>query len=310
MSNKKRKLKGKQSPKGVLRGDLKSGQIRWRKRDLELIEKEISNFNKRLYRQQKKNGSKDGLPERQAKPRAVEDIQTRVEFNRYISDLRAFNAKTAELRTSKGGTTAAKWFFDKVNRDVSRGDKEAKAVYDYINNQEVKQGNKGTGMIKRYGFGTIKEINSRPLGQGRNIEDMKPDEFWPYAHYVDRRIHRSYQREKQLKMIENYMRGLYRMGYSSELIDLIASVPPEKFLEIIETDVYAKFDWIYDPAGVEVAEAKIREAFAPYFTERSYFTPSQIDWMKEDVIAKMMDGYYGRAYENSSRKYSFKKGRK
>ena len=304
-----RKIRGKTTAKGTLTGDnIRKPPIRWRKRDLELIEREITNFNKRLYRQQKKNRGDIILPERQTKTKAVASIKTRAEFNRFIDDLRRFNAQTAKAVKLADGTTVTQWRMDRVKRYQDEGNKEYQGVIDFINESEVFQAGKGTGTIKKYAFGSVKEVVSRPIE--RDTEKMKMDEFLSYERYVEMRLTANYKLEKQKKMMENYIRGLARANFPDELIEFISRVPPQEFLKIIETDVTAQFSFIYDPIELSKKAEQIKLAFEPYVTDNSFFTYDEVFEIKKDVKAKTDMGYYGRAYDNAHRKYHWKKRKK
>lgn len=301
-----RKIRGKTSAKGTLTGDnFREPPIRWRKRDLETIEREITNFNKRLYRQQKKNDGSVILPSRQSKTRAVESIKTRAEFNRFISDLKNFNAKTAKTVTLADDTKITQWQRDKTERDRAEWNKDKVRTVDHLNDLEIKQGGKGTGTIKKYGFGDLKEVSTRP--DEREIEKMKADEFFKFADIMEKRLTLNYKLDRQRQLVENYLRGLIRVGFSDDLINLISTVPPDKFLEIIESDVYAQFSFIYDPIELAAKEEQIRNAFAPYASTTSYWQNDDIEKIAEDVVTKLNAGYYGRDYENRNRKYHWKR---
>lgn len=304
-----RKISGKRSQQGSYTGDnARTGQIRWRKRDLEKIERTINNFNKRLYRQQKKNTLGVVLPERRKKSVAIKEIQTRAEFNRFIKDLESFTAETAKPVTLPDNNKVTQWQVNRAKKNDARYQKDKEAFQDYLDNKTILIGGKDTGNIKKYSFKTDKEIQR--LSSPRNPEEMKLEEFLKFDSFAERRLLQNYKMGKERKMVENYIRGLMRVGYSDDLIMMIGRVPPEKFLEIIETDTMAEFDFIYDPIELAAREEQIRNAFEAYATDEQYIDFYDIMDIAADVQEKVYQGYYGRDYQNRNRKYRWKKRRK
>ncbi len=298
----KRKITGKRS----IAGEHKQPQIRWRKRDLELIERTINNFNKRLYRQQKKNDGTVMLPERRSKSKAVKEIKTRGEFNQFISDLESFTAKTAKpVKIDK--KYATQWEVDKVRREESEYAVGKKSFKDYLGGKEIFEGGKPTGNIKKYSFISDKEASE--VNTLRDPQEMKDEAFMKFRKWSEQRLLSNYKSGKERAMVENYIKGLMRVGYSDDLIMMIGTIPPEKFLEIIETDTMAEFDFIYDPIELTAREEQIRNAFAPYTTDTQYIDFYDIMDIAELVQERIHEGYYGRHYENEHRKYRWKKRR-
>ena len=300
-----RKITGKRSTSGEY---APAGNIRWRKRDLEKIERTITNFNKRLYRQQKKNDGSVILPERRSKTQAVKGIKTRADFNRFIKDLESFTAKSAQPVTIKDGTTFTQWQVDKAQREDAAYQKKKEAFGDYLDNQTIKKGGEDTGNIKKYAFISDKEFTRAK--DPRSVLEMNKEEALRFFDLAESRMRSTYNYEKQVAMMHNYIRGLTRMGFSDELIDMISHVPPDKFLEIVETDVFAEFDWIYDPTELAAKEEQIYNAFSAYASDEEFISYYDIESIQSDVAEKLANGYFGRHYDNEHRRYRRKNRRK
>lgn len=254
----------------------KQPNIRWRKRDSELLRQEINRFNSRLYYQQKKNPYANWLPERANVSKAVEGIQTRADFNRFISSLRQFNAETAKKVPREGRKATTVWAEKQKDTKEQRLRKQALANKEAANKHreqlakeigemEVYQGTKPTG-IKRAEMGSIKENAVKPLTQ--DIESMNETQLQKFIERTDRMLDANVEQRKKELWQRNYIKGLIREGYPPDIIELIKEIEPDDFAKIVDTNEYATIKFIYDPKELETRAKQIRETWLMYAQKR------------------------------------------
>ena len=274
----------------------KTYNIRWRESDVEKLQRKINNFNQRLYRQQKKKPDAQHLPARKNLKSEAEKVQTRAEFNSLLKALDRFTAKTAQPAKNKNKKSAAKiskWGVQEDIRQQKIHKKREMARAEALKEKEVTQGGKGTGKT-RAEMGKLRE-------QPTNIPiydptTMKQEEWETHRKYVENALKPSYSYEKAMMFQKNYIKGLIRVGMPKDVIDMLQRVDPAKFVEIIETDEYATFDFIYDPAGVAAVADLLRETWADAAGENYAIDSDRESAIETEVETEAMQGYFGRHY--------------
>lgn len=336
----------------------KQPKIRWRKGDTETLRREINRYNQRLYYQKKRHGDSVVLPYRENFTQAKASIETRADFNRYISALRGFNAKNyqapvtddAKLKqvvdnfnkrvtSLEKSTKNANWLPDKVDyqkltekfkdsgdykaaikrysnfnaktakKTITEEGKETSEWYvqeleyvkekvnmdridltAHLGKQEVTFGVEHTG-IRRAEMGKIKNNQVNPVTT--DLRKAKPGTFDYFAQTYENAIYSFHYEDKKKLWHQNYIKGLIRNNYPSDVIELLQRIDTDKFAELIDLDEGATFDFLYDLADESAVMEKVREVWKPYDTGVKQIDVD-IDKMADDVVFEKSLGYEGR----------------
>lgn len=267
--------------------------MRWRENDAELLKRTIRNFNQRLYRQRKKNAEADYLPESYTMERAVSQIQTRSDFKSLIKSLNRFGAKTAKPIKSKRGAKMTEWERkENIRQQKIRKKREEKRAEE-LANMPVTQGGKPTGKT-RAEMGKIKEQPSKiEISDPAN----KSQEEWElHKGFIEKALTPAFTYERAEMWQRNYIKGLIRQGIPQDVIELVQKVNPIDFARIIDTEEYATFDFIYDPAGVAAVAQYLREAWSDAASTEKAISDDVVKMKEEEVETEHATGYDGRRY--------------
>lgn len=282
----------------------KQPNIRWRKRDSELLRQEINRFNSRLYYQEKKNPDANWLPERANFSKAVESIETRTDFNRLISSLRRFTADTAKKVPREGQTATTKWAEKEHKKERRRKEREYKRKEEERNEQrlkraeeigkkEVKQGGIGTG-VTRAEMGRIIENAVKPTH--RDVSKLTDKQLEDALKLIDKQIGPQNLRKKNELFQHNYIKGMIKEGYSPDIIELVKEIDPDDFAIIADTDEYAKLKFVYPVGDNHFGQmAIVRNTWLHYASEKrkawldGYF--EQYPELKETIDQESIDAF-------------------
>ena len=236
-------------------------KIRWRESDLDELQRTIKNYNAKIaYHSKKSPDNAEYLPSKITKKEALEKIETRSEFNRFVNSLQRFSRKGAEeIIKSERGANMTKWAHQEYKLgerlDNARKARELKKLEE----QEVTSRGKGTG-VKRAQMGTIKENSLKP--RHRDPLKMSQKEWDLARSNMDRMLYASYRREKQKRMKENYIKGLIISGFPEDVIEMVRNTPLDDFLEKVINDTEASFDFIYDPIELQVKAQALKRVWS------------------------------------------------
>lgn len=231
----------------------RKSKIRWRESDVKELERLINNFNQKLYRTKKnKPELAEYLPQRMNKADAIASIETRDDLKRLQGQLSRFTQRGAEKPfESSRGLKTTQWAVDEFKRNQRAENIRRAKRKKELGEKEVKRGGQPTG-AKRKEMGKIKENAVKP--SKKNPARMSAEEFEKASKLFEAKMRESYTEEQKRNMQINYIRGLIHEGYSDELANYLTTIPTEKFLEIIDTDETATFDFIYDPINRQTKE--------------------------------------------------------
>ena len=239
----------------------KSSKIRWRDSDTAELQRLIKNFNAKIYREIQKNpDAVNYLPERVKKSEAIKSIQTRSDFNRLTKSLKGFTKKGAEKPVkSSRGATATQWEVDEFKKKQRVVNARRTRERNKLNEKEVKSRGKPTGM-KRGEMGSIKENSLKP--SKKKFDNLSQKEWDKAKANIDKTLNAQYREERKQHMKDNYIKGLQNAGYSDEIVDIVQNTPLDDFLETVDTDTEATFDFIYDPIEQAKKEEALKQVWA------------------------------------------------
>lgn len=258
----------------------KRNKIRWRESDTDELQRIINNYNAKLYRIKKKNPEiAEYLPERASKKKIMGDIETRADFRRITNSLQRFSRRgSEELVKSPRGAKATKYEINEFKIKERAVNAQRTKARKKIEEKEVKIGGKGTGKT-RAEMGSIKENSLKNSNKNFNSKSQKE---WDLARKnIDNQLNRNYILSKQQLMKENYLKGLEENGFLSampEIEDFIRNMDFDKFLETVETDDTATFDFYKDPIAWEARKAKIQASW--YSAYKEYIKDDYIRHLK------------------------------
>lgn len=99
-------------------------EIRWRQSDYVKLGRAVADFNRTVKKLEKENAELL-LPELASYKDLKEKIQSRQGFNEAINDLKALNKESSQkVVTIESGEEVLKWYYDKVNRNAQRRERE------------------------------------------------------------------------------------------------------------------------------------------------------------------------------------------
>lgn len=238
----------------------KKSKIRWRESDLSELQRTIKNYNAKLYRIRKNHPELiEFLPDRVTKKEAVQSIESRADFNRLTKSLQRFSKKGAEKPvTSSRGAKATQWEVDEFKHkqrvENARRTRERKK----IEQQEVLTRGKPTG-VTRAEMGSIKENSLKP--SRKNFNNLSAKEWELAKNNIDKLLNATEREAQKEKMRSNYVKGLIEAGFSDDVIDLVKNIDVDRFVQTVETDQEATFDFIYDPLELAVKNNALKEVW-------------------------------------------------
>lgn len=243
-------------------------KIRWRESDQQELQRAIKNYNAKIRRLEKnKPDMVDFLPQRVTKKSAMEQIESRADFNRVVSSLQRFTVRGAETPVvSSRGAKATQWEVDEFKHkqriENARRTRERKK----LESQEVKIAGKGQGRT-RAEMGSIKENELKP--SRKNFKNMSMEEWKKANALMEKRLRASYGSDKKRIMQVNYMRGLIHAGYDESLVNYIATVPFDTFYKIAMTDEAGTIDFIYDPIALKEKQSALWDVWEEHGTGKN-----------------------------------------
>ena len=233
----------------------KQYQIRIRESDIEKISKTVKNFNARVSYAKKRANEADVefMPPKITVKDALASVETRAEFNRLISKLNRFTAKTAGIvETSKGAKTT-KWMLNEVKREDRRIVRENIKKKEALAQQTPLSRGQEMGNFRPFDEATKNVLRSKE----RNFDNYNQKDFDKAARTIDRMIDASKRREQLKEMRDNYIKGLGERGFldaDPELEKIIRAVSDDEFLLTQQLDDTATFIFYKD----EHAEYDVR----------------------------------------------------
>ena len=252
----------------------KQYNIRWGRSDYSKLSHLVRKVNKKVFEIEVKRPDIAGYQPAMLDYQDVkENIKTRQDFNNFIKKYnRYLREGVEETLKSDRGAVASKWAVREFEIAQRAENTRRRATAKRLGEQDVTIGGKSTG-VKRAEMGKIKENAVRP--SQKKFKNQSQREWDLASRLFDKKMHSTYNDERQQKMIENYVKGLIAEGYNDELIDLMNKIPLSKFLEVVDTDEKATIDFIYDPLELKVKQDSLIEMWEQYADDN---TDNKIDF--------------------------------
>lgn len=240
--------------------------IRWRKSDTAELQRVINNFNAKIYRLRKKKPElAEYLPNTVKKSDIIESIHTRQEFNRTIKSLQRFSQKGAEKPAhSSRGAKATKWEVSELKKKERIVNRELEKQRNALLEKEVTSRGQGTGSTRAQ-MGTLKEVSMKPYNVKFENKTQKEWDLMKTA--IDRQLNESWKAFKKSNMKLNYIKGLEDAGFY-DVAAMVHQMDVDKFIEAVETDTEATFDFIYDPIEWQSKNDALMETWQNALTQK------------------------------------------
>lgn len=263
----------------------KQYNIRWGRSDYSRLSHLVRKVNKKVFEIEVKRPDIAGYqPAMLDYQDAKKDIKTRQDFNNFIKKYeRYLREGVEEIKTSDRGAKATTWAVREFEIAQRAENTRRRATAKRLGEQNVKIGGKDTG-VKRAEMGKIKENAVKP--SQKKFKNQSQREWELASRLFEKKMHSTYNDERQQLMIENYVKGLIAEGYNDELLNLMNKVPLKQFLEVVDTDEKATFDFIYDPLELKAKQDSLIELWEQYVDEE---TDNNINF---DAIMKEVQNEY------------------
>ena len=252
-----------------------------------LINKTISKFNKKLDKVATIENI-DYLPQKLDKS-VKQDIKTPEDFKHFVErHTRFLNEGAENIVTSSRGAKATQWEVDEfyINQDLEN--EKRRKTKEELGNEEVTIANKGTG-VKRAEMGLIKE--NEVNDSQRNFDNMSMKEWKNLSNLFEKKMLSSYSDKMKLNKLTHYCLGLEGQGLG-DLVDMMKQVPLDKFIDMLDTDEIADFDFIYDPINLEVRREKLIELWSEHVDPNTnhileYYGSDENDKQSKEILLRL-----------------------
>lgn len=249
--------------------------IKWREQDVDLLRKQIRNFNRKVDRLMKAGSPevKAALPPKMSMKTARAQISTRSEFNKTIKSISRFTERGSEkLIKTKGGVTAPKFEIKELEARVRTINAERKKRLQRL--PEVPAGN--IPMMGRVEREQLKP--KKPVGK------VKPEGWEKYKRGVYKQSDPNYYKSGDKRYKENYLKA-YREYLGEDDAKIVEQMINENFtdeefvLRALE-DESMSIDYIYDPIQAQVKRQSIyRSLYGNIKGKESFSEKSFNAWM-------------------------------
>ena len=225
--------------------------IRWREQDIDLLRKEIRNYNRKIDRLMKTGAPevKAALPPKMSLKTARSQIKTRSEFNATIKSIKRLTARGSEqIIKTRGGVTAPKFEI-----------KEIEARVRSINARRKQQLSR-LGTIEPGNIPMMGRIREAKLLPKKPVGKIRPEDWEEYKRSVMKQSDKLYSRRMAAQYKANYLKGLEELFSAEEITNIrkkIDKYTDEEFIEMSLSDDVLYVQFYSDPLARETKRSLI-----------------------------------------------------
>ena len=225
--------------------------IRWREQDIDLLRKEIRNYNRKIDRLMKTGAPevKAALPPKMNLKTARSQIKTRSEFNATIKSIKRLTARGSEqLIKTRGGVTAPKFEIKEIEARVRTINARRKQQLSRLGTIEP-------GNIPM--MGRIREAHLQPK---KPVGKIRPEDWKEYKRSVMKQSDNSYRQRMAAQYKANYLKGLEELFDADEIAYIrkkIDKYTVEEFVEMSLSDDVLYVQFYADPLARETKRSLI-----------------------------------------------------
>lgn len=188
-------------------------EIRWRQGDFIKLGRAVAEFNKTIKKLESEN-KKLYLPEQISYSNLKEKIVTRQGFNEAINDLKAINKESSQkIVTIESGEEILKWYYDKVNRNAQRRERELINQLAGMNTPEMKKAKPYRSDEEKQARAELKNLRSlwkKSKFVDGNKKDITKGERQKRANKILENNDRDATRRKEKLYFKNYKKTMRR----------------------------------------------------------------------------------------------------
>lgn len=241
--------------------------IKWREQDVDLLRKQIRNFNRKVDRLMKAGTPevKAALPPKMSMKTARTQISTRAEFNKTLKSISRFTERGSEqLIKTKGGVTAPKFEI-----------KELEARVRSINAHRKKRLEK-LPPIPPGNLPMMGRVEREQLKPRKPVGKIKPEGWEKYKRSVYKQSAPEYYKEGDKRYRENYLKG-YRDNLGAENAKIVEKIikdnfTDEEFFLMSITNEKLSIDYTYDAIQAEARRQAIYRELYAHITKTDSFS--------------------------------------
>lgn len=235
--------------------------MKWRKSDEIELKRLIKNFNNKLRRVKNKHPENYKIyPKNYRFSDLKDNIITRQDFNRIISELKLFSERGKEdIITNSHKVKAMIWELEVENMRVKLINKERARELKKINKINITIGGKKieTASITI----TKRELSPKKF----NFDRMySRNEFEMFKKTTEKQVTSNYWFNIQNKYVDNYIKALVNVfspSQAAELIKVINQIPLEYMIELYHREMLGNIDYIYEPQEQGIKFEYLMEMF-------------------------------------------------
>ena len=225
--------------------------IRWREQDVDLLRREIRNYNRKIDRLMKTGAPevKAALPPKMSLKTARSQIRTRSEFNATIKSIKRLTARGSEqIIKTRGGVTAPKFEI-----------KEIEARVRTINARRKQQLSR-LGTIEQGNIPMMGRVRDAHLQPKKPVGKIRPEDWKEYKRSVMKQSDNSYRQRLAEQYKANYLKGLEELFSAEEITNIrkkIDKYTDEEFIEMSLSDDVLYVQFYSDPLARETKRSLI-----------------------------------------------------
>ena len=227
--------------------------IRWREQDIDLLRKEIRNYNRKIDRLMKTGVPevKAALPPKMSLKTARSQIKTRSEFNATIKSIKRLTARGSEqIIKTRSGVTAPKFEIKEIEARVRTINARRKQQLSRLGT--IEQGNIPM-------MGRVREAHLQPK---KPVGKIHPEDWKEYKRSVMKQSDNSYRQRMNEQYKANYLKGLEELFDADEIAYIrkkIDKYSVEEFVEMSLSDDVLYVQFYADPLARETKRALIMD---------------------------------------------------
>ena len=216
--------------------------IRWSKKDLRELRKNVQRFNAKITRTEKKNpAAREFLPERLNVRDIQEGITERRDLNNLNKSINRFMQRGAEnLVTLGNGVVTTKW--QKRELEIKRAT---------VNRQRAAR-RKVVGEVPERGMGTTEQYKARPL---QSLEEVSREQWDAFVERIEKEASFTQRNIRDERYLANWTQGLFNVFGEEKAMRILAATEnlsrSDLITAIIDND-YLTEDFIYDLTNIDV----------------------------------------------------------
>lgn len=225
--------------------------IRWREQDVDLLRREIRNYNRKIDRLMKTGSPeiKAALPPKMSLKTARSQIGTRSEFNATIKSIKRLTARgSEEIIKTRGGVKAPKFEIKEIEARVRSINARRKQQLSRLGT--IEPGNKPM-------MGRVRDANLRPK---KPVGKIRPEDWDEYKRSVMKQSDKLYRARMAAQYKANYFKGLEELFSDEELTEIrkkIDKYSDEEFVEMSLSDDVLFVQFYSDPLARETKRSLI-----------------------------------------------------